>query len=115
MCRGGIGIEVTRNCTSAVLLFGLCAGLCHLHATRNPWLCLASYISSNLAGSYGRVFVRAQRTTFVLTIPIVTPDLPSPRGAPQFDESGPQTFPTKYTAHGNMENFNINMYYSCIG
>ena len=38
------------------------------------------------------------RTTFVSTIPTVTPDLPSPRGAPQIDHSGPQTFPTKHAA-----------------
>ena len=41
---------------------------------------------------------RAQRTTFVLTIPALTLEFPSPRGAPQVDQSAPQTFPTKHAA-----------------
>ena len=39
---------------------------------------------------------RAWRATFVVTSPTLTPDLPSPRGAPQVDQSGPQTFPTQH-------------------
>ena len=41
---------------------------------------------------------RAWGATFVLTNPAVTPDLPSHRGAPQVDQSGWQTFPTKHVA-----------------
>ena len=40
----------------------------------------------------------ARRATFVLTIPALIPDLPSAIGAPQVDQSGPQTFPTKHVA-----------------
>ena len=41
---------------------------------------------------------RARRATFVLLILTLTLDLPSPRGAPQVDRSGLQTFPTKHAA-----------------
>ena len=35
---------------------------------------------------------RARRATFVLSIPALTPDSPSPGGAPKIDQSGLQTF-----------------------
>ena len=41
---------------------------------------------------------RTRHATFVSTIPTLKPDLPSPREAPQVDQSGPQTFPTKHAA-----------------
>ena len=44
----------------------------------------------------GGVFAR--RATFVLIFLAPTPGLPSPRGAPQADQSGAQTFPTKHVA-----------------
>ena len=50
-----------------------------------------------------------RHATFVLTIPALTLDLPSPRGAPQVDQSGPQTFPTKHVAQVQIVEFNINV------
>ena len=61
----------------------------------------------------GEVF--ACRATLVLTIPAFTPDLPSPRGAPQVNQSGPQTFPTKHAVYVEIAEFNNNLYPSCIG
>ena len=56
----------------------------------------------------------ARRATFVLTIPTLTPDLPSPRESPQIDQSGPQAFPTKHAALGEIVEFNVNAcHFSC--
>ena len=41
---------------------------------------------------------RARRTTFLLTIPTSTPDLPSHGEAPQVDHVALHTFPTKHVA-----------------
>ena len=58
--------------------------------------------------------MHTRHTTFVLTILTVTPDLPSPREAPQMDHSGPHTFPTKQAAQGKIAEFNINArHFSC--
>ena len=52
--------------------------------------------------------------TFVLTSPTLTPDLSSPRKAPHVDQSGPQTFPTKHAASGEMAEFDVNVcHFSC--
>ena len=57
----------------------------------------------------GRVcLVHARHATFVLTILTLTPELPSPREAPQVNQSGPQTLPTKHAAKGDVAEFNIN-------
>ena len=63
----------------------------------------------------GRVcLARARHTTFVLSFPILNPGLPFPREAPQAAQSGPQTFPTKHAAHGEIAEFNINAcHFSC--
>ena len=52
-----------------------------------------------LDGVQGNVCpVRAQRATFLLTIPTSAPDLPSHEEAPQVDQVALHTFPTKHVA-----------------
>ena len=55
--------------------------------------------------------MRARCATFALTIPALTPDSPSPRGAPHIDQSGPQTFPTKHVVSVEIAEFNNNVYH----
>ena len=73
----------------------------------------ASAYSSALRGGVCPVHPRC--ATFVLTVPTLNQDLPSPTGAPKVDQSGPQTFPTKHDAEVEIAESNINVYHSCIG
>ena len=56
-------------------------------------------------GVIGGVFARTRHAPgvcparyYCINNPTLTPNLPSPREAPQVDHSGPQTFPTKHAA-----------------
>ena len=58
--------------------------------------CVTMYPAQRASIHIGGMFAR--RATFLLTIPTLTPDLPSHGEAPQVDHIALHTFPTKHVA-----------------